>query len=164
MSRTALYTGSFDPLTNGHVDVILNASALCDHLIVAIGQHASKSAMFSPQERAEMVAGACANLVAAQNCKLSVVVFSGLAIEAARQHGAQLFVRGLRNGSDLDYEMEMAGMNRAMAPGIRTIFVPASPHVGHITATLVRQIAQMGGDVTPFVPDVVLQKLAERQA
>ena len=162
--RTALYTGSFDPLTNGHVDVIGNAAALCDHLIIAIGAHPSKSAMFSPVERGELVLAACTDVAARYHCRLSVKVFDGLAIEAARQAGASLFVRGLRNGSDLDYEMEMAGMNRAMAPDIHTIFVPASPAVGHITATLVRQIAAMGGDVSPFVPPAIAKALAARFA
>ena len=162
--RIALYTGSFDPLTNGHVDVIGNAAALCDQLIIAIGANPSKTATFTPQERAKLVLAACADLAAKYHCKLSVTIFDGLAIEAARQAGASLFVRGLRNGSDLDYEMKMAGMNRAMAPAIHTIFVPASPAVGHITATLVRQIAAMGGDVTPFVPKPVATALAAKYA
>ena len=162
MSRTALYTGSFDPLTLGHVDVILSAAALCDHLIVAIGRHASKSALFAPDERAELVHASCVDLLSQRNCQLSVITFDGLAVEAAKAQGASLFVRGLRNGSDLDYEMEMAGMNRAMAPGVQTVFVAAGPGVGHITATLVRQIAQMGGDVTPFVPSGVAQALRAR--
>lgn len=160
MRRTALYTGSFDPLTNGHLDVIVNAAALCDHLVIGIGQNASKTALFSPQERADLVHAACAGAVAAQNCELSVDIFPGLAVAAAKRLGASLFIRGLRNGSDLDYEMEMAGMNRIMAPQVHTIFLPASPQVGHITATLVRQIAQMGGDVTPFVPAAIARALA----
>ncbi len=162
MNRTALYTGSFDPLTLGHVDVILSAAALCDHLIVAIGRHASKTALLTPEERAELVRASCGDLLAQRQCQLSVISFDGLAVEAAKAAGASLFVRGLRNGSDLDYEMEMAGMNRAMAPGVQTVFVAASPGVGHITATLVRQIAQMGGDVTPFVPARVAEALRAR--
>ena len=164
MTRTALYTGSFDPLTNGHYDVIGNAFAICDHLIVAIGAHPSKAAMFLPSERAALVEAACAPLARACGAKLSVQIFDGLAIEAARKAGATLFVRGLRNGTDLDYEMEMAGMNRVMAPAIHTVFVPASVSVGHITATLVRQIASMGGDVSPFVPQAVAKALAAKLA
>ena len=162
MTRIALYTGSFDPLTNGHADVIGNAAALCDRLIVGIGAHPSKSALFSPPERAALVEAACAAVARAENCTLSVLVFDGLAINAARNAGATMLVRGLRNGSDLDYEMAMAGMNRAMAPGIRTVFVPASPGTGHITATLVRQIAILGGDVSPFVPACVVAALAAK--
>ena len=162
MNRIALYTGSFDPLTNGHVDVISHAAALCDELVVGIGQHASKAALFAPAERADLVREACTALAAARACRLSVEIFPGLAVGAARRLGATLFIRGLRNGSDLDYEMEMAGMNRVMAPDVLTIFVPASPHVGHITATLVRQIAQLGGDVSPFVPRNVARALAAK--
>ena len=164
MTRTALYTGSFDPLTNGHFDVIGNAFAICDHLIIAIGANASKTALFSPQERAALVEAACAPMAAKLKRKLSVTIFDGLAIKAAQEAGANLFVRGLRNGTDLDYEMEMAGMNRVMAPEIHTIFLPASPSVGHITATLVRQIASMGGDVSPFVPKPVANALAAKFA
>lgn len=159
MSRIALYTGSFDPLTLGHVDVILSAAALCDRLIIAIGRHASKAALFSPDERAKLVEACCGALVAQRSCQLSVMSFDGLAVEAAKAQGASLFVRGLRNGSDLDYEMQMAGMNRAMAPDVQTVFVASSPGVGHITATLVRQIAQLGGDVSPFVPREVAEAL-----
>lgn len=162
MRRIALYTGSFDPLTNGHLDVISHAAALCDHLVIGIGQHASKSALFLPRERAELVHGACAEVVAARDCTLAVEIFPDLAVAAARRLGATLFIRGLRNGSDLDYEMEMAGMNRIMAPEVHTIFIPASPHVGHITATLVRQIAQMGGNVSPFVPPNVASALTAK--
>ncbi|MBV1707139.1 MAG: pantetheine-phosphate adenylyltransferase [Hyphomicrobiales bacterium] len=162
MSRVALYTGSFDPLTLGHVDVILSAAALCDRLIVAIGRHASKTALFSPDERAALIKASCGAMLAQRQCQLEVISFDGLAVEAARAQGASLFVRGLRNGSDLDYEMQMAGMNRTMAPEVQTIFVAASPGFSHITATLVRQIAQMGGDVTPFVPPEVAAALRRR--
>ncbi len=163
MSRVALYTGSFDPLTLGHVDVILSAAALCDRLIIAIGHHASKTALFSPEERAALIEASCGALLAKRNCQLAVVSFDGLAVEAARAQGASLFVRGLRNGSDLDYEMQMAGMNRTMAPDVQTVFVAASPGFGHITATLVRQIAQMDGDVSPFVPPQVAAALRARR-
>lgn len=161
--RTAFYTGSFDPLTNGHLDVIVQGAALCDRMVVAIGVHPGKSPMFSAEERAGLIRASCAALLAEQQCQLDVVTFSGLAVEAARAAGAGIILRGLRDGSDLDYEMQMAGMNGVMAPGIRTVFLPASPSVRHITATLVRQIAGMRGDVTPFVPAPVVQALAARQ-
>ncbi|MGO9674477.1 MAG: pantetheine-phosphate adenylyltransferase [Methylocella sp.] len=165
MTRIALYPGSFDPLTNGHVDVILSAARICDELVVGIGAHPGKTPLFSLEERAALIDEACRDLLAAHACKLSVRTFSGLAVEAARAAGAEVIVRGLRNGSDLDYEMQMAGMNAAMAPEIKTVFFAASPAVGHITATLVRQIAAMGGDVSPFVPASVLRALdAKRRA
>lgn len=158
MRRIALYAGSFDPLTNGHADVIKNASAVCDQLIIAIGIHPGKAPLFDAQERSSLIEAVCeAGL--AEGCEVSVTTFSGLAVDAARENGASFLIRGLRDGSDLDYEMQMAGMNAAMAPEIKTLFFAASPNVRHITATLVRQIAQMGGDVSSFVPSGVLAAL-----
>jgi pantetheine-phosphate adenylyltransferase len=164
MNRTALYTGSFDPITNGHVDVIRAAMSLCDRLILAIGVHPGKSPLFSAEERADLIRQVCAADAAARGCEIVVVSFSGLAVEAAREAGARLIIRGLRDGSDLDYEMQMAGMNSAMAPEIQTIFLPASPGVRHITATLTRQIAMMGGDVSAFTPPAVAEALKARRA
>ena len=156
MARTALFTGSFDPVTNGHTDVIEAAALLCDRLVVAIGVHPGKTPLFSVDERRGLIEAAC--------CKLEVATFDGLAVEAARAHGARVIVRGLRDGTDFDYEMQMCGMNGTMAPDVQTIFVPASPKVRHITATLVRQIAAMGGDVSAFVPANVAQALRQRFA
>lgn len=163
MRRIALYTGSFDPLTNGHADVILSAAAVCDELVVAIGVHPGKAPLFDPQERSSLIKTVCGSGLAG-GCEVTVTTFSGLAVDAAREKGASLLVRGLRDGSDLDYEMQMAGMNRAMAPEIKTLFFAASPEVRHITATLVRQIAQLGGDVSPFVPPAVLAALKQKFA
>ena len=162
--RLALYTGSFDPLTNGHVDVIRQAAAVCDKLILGIGVHPGKAPVFTAIERADLIRASCADLLAAENCELQVVTFAGLAVNAARENGAKIVVRGLRDGSDLDYEMQMAGMNATMAPEVRTVFFGASPGVRHITATLVRQIAAMGGDIGPFVPEVVATALTRRMA
>jgi pantetheine-phosphate adenylyltransferase len=160
MKRVALYTGSFDPLTNGHLDIIDSAARLCDELVVAIGAHPGKTPLFGAEERAALVDEVCRDRLAQQSCHLSVQVFTGLAVEAARAAGATLIVRGLRDGTDLDYEMQMAGMNAAMAPDVMTVFLGASPSVRHITATLVRQIARMGGDVSAFVPAAVAKALA----
>jgi pantetheine-phosphate adenylyltransferase len=159
MQRVALYPGSFDPVTNGHVDVIRAASRLCDRLVVAIGLHPGKTPMFPVEERAEMIEKVCAAEAAERGCEITVVTFDGLAVEAARKNGATLILRGLRDGGDLDYEMQMAGMNAAMAPDVQTVFLPASPQVRHITATLVRQIAKMGGDVSAFAPPLVVEAL-----
>jgi pantetheine-phosphate adenylyltransferase len=159
MVHIALYTGSFDPLTNGHVDVIASAARICDELVIGVGAHPGKTPLFRVEERAALIEAACRDTPSTRACKLSVQVFSGLAVEAARAAGAQILVRGLRNGSDLDYEMQMAAMNAAMAPEIKTVFFAASPGVSHITATLVRQIAAMDGDVSPFVPEAVLRAL-----
>jgi pantetheine-phosphate adenylyltransferase len=162
MIRKALYTGTFDPLTNGHLDIITRAVRFCDEVVVAIGVHPGKTPLFTAEERAELVRQSCERLVDVQSCKLSVLIFSGLSVTAARKAGANLLLRGLRNGTDLEYEMEMAGVNAVLAPEIQTVFLAASPGVRHIAATLVRQIALLGGDVSSFVPDVVATALAAK--
>lgn len=163
MTRTALYTGSFDPLTNGHVDVIRQAAAVCDRMIVAIGVHPGKQPRFSVEERAKLIEDSCRSVLADARCALEVSTFDGLAVQAALDKGASLIVRGLRDGTDLDYEMQMAAMNATMAPTVQTVFFAASPPVRPITATLVRQIAAMGVDVRPFVPAVVAEALARKR-
>ncbi|MGY2049897.1 pantetheine-phosphate adenylyltransferase [Methylobacterium sp. JK268] len=162
MNRTALYAGSFDPVTNGHVDVIRQACRLVERLVIAIGVHPGKAPLFSAEERADLLRATCGPIAAAEQAVLEVVTFDDLAVSAARRVGASLFIRGLRDGTDLDYEMQLAGMNGAMAPEVQTVFLPASTGVRPITATLVRQIAAMGGDVRPFVPDLVAERLRAR--
>ncbi|MBY0258766.1 pantetheine-phosphate adenylyltransferase [Methylobacterium sp.] len=162
MIRTALYAGSFDPVTNGHLDVIRQACRLVSNLVIAIGVHPGKAPMFSPDERAELLRITCGPLAQAESTELTIVTFDDLAVTAARRVGASVFIRGLRDGTDLDYEMQLAGMNGAMAPEVQTVFLPASTGVRPITATLVRQIAAMGGDVSPFVPPAVAERLNRR--
>jgi pantetheine-phosphate adenylyltransferase len=161
MPRTALYPGTFDPVTNGHVDVLSAALALADHVVVAIGIHPSKRPMFPLAARKQMIAAAARALPDAVG-RVRVTTFDGLVVDAARKEGAGIIVRGLRDAADFDYEMQMAGMNGTMAPDIHTVFLPAAPTTRHITATLVRQIAAMGGDVTPFVPPNVAAKIARK--
>ncbi len=160
MPRIALYTGTFDPLTNGHVEVVRAAAALCDELVIAIGVHPGKTPIFSVEERSNLITQACSDVLAKLSCRLSVRTFAGLAVDAAREAGAHYLIRGLRDSADFDYEMQMAGMNAEIAPEIQTIFLPASPGVRHITATLVRQIASLGGNVSRFVPKGVAEALA----
>ena len=161
MTRKALYPGSFDPVTNGHVDIIEQALRLADTVILAIGVHPAKRPLFDFDLRVAMIRAVVADL-GLDASRVEVVAFDGLVVEAARSHGASIIIRGLRDGTDLDYEMQMAGMNGVMAPDVSTVFLPAAPAVRHITATLVRQIAAMGGDVAPFVPAAVLGPLAAR--
>lgn len=156
---TAFYTGSFDPMTNGHLDVLVQALNAVSHVVVGIGIHPGKTPLFSFEERADLIRLAIADALPQKSDDVSVVSFDGLAIDAARSNGAGILVRGLRDGTDLDYEMQMAGMNRQMAPDIQTIFLPAGAASRPITATLVRQIASMGGDVSAFVPAAVLHAL-----
>jgi pantetheine-phosphate adenylyltransferase len=162
MPRTALFPGSFDPVTNGHLDLVRQVSRLADRLVLAIGTHPGKSALFSVGERLAMLRETCAPLAQAGGCDFGCITFADLVVAAAQREGATLLIRGLRSATDFDYEMEMAGMNAAMAPAIQTIFLPASPNVRPITATLVRQIASMGGDVSSFVPSAVAARLKEK--
>ncbi len=155
----AFYPGSFDPMTNGHLDVLAQALNVASTVIVAIGIHPGKTPMFSFEERAELVTQSLAAVLPDRTGSVSVVSFDNLVIDAARSHRASLLVRGLRDGTDLDYEMQMSGMNRQMAPELQTIFLPAGTAFRPITATLVRQIAAMGGDVSAFVPAPVLLAL-----
>jgi pantetheine-phosphate adenylyltransferase len=155
MPRIALYPGSFDPVTNGHLDVVRHAVMLCDRLIVAIGLNSTKKPLFSTDERLDMVRAVFAPVAASTGCAFDCTTYDNLTVTAAQKHGATIMIRGLRDGTDLDFEMQIAGMNETMAPDVHTVFVPASPAVRPITATLVRQIAGMGGDVSPFVPPSV---------
>ncbi|HKS85792.1 MAG TPA: pantetheine-phosphate adenylyltransferase [Pseudolabrys sp.] len=162
MPRIALYAGSFDPVTNGHLDVVRHAVRLADRLVLAIGVHPGKVPLFPAEERIAMLQETCAPLAREAKCELSCITFDNLVVETARKAGAGVLIRGLRDGTDLDYEMQMAGMNEAMAPDVHTVFLPASPMVRPITATLVRQIAGMGGDVSAFVPASVVARLKKK--
>ncbi len=159
MKRKALYGGSFDPLTNGHLDVIRQGLQLADEVVVAIGVHPGKTPMFSFEERAELIKASIKALKGADETRCSVISFDNLIVETAGKHGALILLRGLRDSTDFNYEMQMAGMNFQLKPDVQTVFVPSSPGMGHITGTLVRQIAKMGGDVSPFVPKPVLKAL-----
>jgi pantetheine-phosphate adenylyltransferase len=162
MPRTALYAGSFDPVTNGHVDVVRQAARLFDRLVLAIGVHPGKAPLFSGEDRLAMLEESCGPVARQGGCELTCITFADLVVEAARRAGATVLIRGVRDGTDLDYEMQMAGMNASMAPDVQTVFMPASAAVRPITATLVRQIAGMGGDVAAFVPGPVAARLKHK--
>ena len=162
MPRIALYAGSFDPVTNGHLDVVRHAVRIADRLVIAIGVHPGKTPLFTAEERTAMLHENCAPFAHEAKCELSCVTFSNLVVDAARKANATMLIRGVRDGTDLDYEMQMAGMNGAMAPEVVSVFLPASPAVRPITATLVRQIAGMGGDVSAFVPAPVVARLKKK--
>ena len=164
MPRTAFFPGSFDPVTNGHLDLVRQAVRLADRLVVAIGTHPGKAPLFSTDERLAMVEETCGPLARSSGCDFTCVTFADLVVTAAQREGATILIRGLRSATDFDYEMEMAGMNGAMAPGVQTVFLPASPIVRPTTATLVRQIASMGGDVAQFVPPSVAARLKQKFA
>jgi pantetheine-phosphate adenylyltransferase len=153
------YPGSFDPLTNGHLDVIERACKLVDELIVGVGINLSKKPLFSHDDRIALLKQTLEPIGKRTDTEFKVVDFSGLMVSAARAAGAKLIIRGLRDTTDYNFEMQMVGMNAQMAPDLQTVFLPSSPHVRHISATLVREIAQLGGDISAFVPTNVLKAL-----
>ena len=155
--RTAVFAGSFDPVTVGHVDLVRRALAFADRVIVAVSVNASKQPLFSLEERAELVRGALAG-----EPRVEVAALDGLLVAFAERAGATLLVRGLRTGADFDYEGGMAQMNRHVAPGVDTVFLAPSPAVGFVSSTLVREVARLGGSVDELVPPNVADALARR--
>jgi pantetheine-phosphate adenylyltransferase len=151
MARVGFYSGSFDPVTLGHTDVIRRAARLLDKLVIGIGVNPGKSPMFTASDRIAMLEDEIRPISQETKTKIGVVTFAGLAVDAAAAHGASIIIRGLRDGTDFDYEMQMASMNGEMAPDIQTVYVAASPAVRHIAANLVRAVVSMGGDPSPFV-------------
>lgn len=153
--KIALYPGSFDPITLGHMDIVHRACHLADTLVLAVGVHHGKTPFFTADERFELIEQVVAPVARERQTKLEVIAFDGLVVEAAKQVNATIMIRGLRDGTDFDYEMQLAGMNETMVPQVQTVYLPSSGTVRHIAASLVRQIAKMDGDITPFVPNAV---------
>ena len=156
----ALYAGSFDPFTLGHLAVLEDAAAIFARVVVAVGAHPTKRAMLDAEARAGIIR-TCAD-AAGLSDRVEVAFFDGLVVDAARDQGAAVLVRGVRDASDLDDELRMAGMNRAMSPDLPTVLIPPRVELRHVTGTLVRQIAAMGGDVSSFVPAATLAALGAR--
>jgi pantetheine-phosphate adenylyltransferase len=154
--RRAVCPGSFDPVTNGHVDVIFRAAALYDELVVAVLVNPGKAGLFSVDERMDLLREALAD-----RPNVTVASFQGLLVDYCRTHDIPVIVKGLRAVGDFEYELQMAQMNRELA-GIETLFVPTAPQVGHLSSSLVKQISQFGGDVSRLVPKVVNDRLLER--
>lgn len=159
MTQSAFYSGSFDPVTRGHLDLIARAAAFVDRLVIGVGVHDAKKPMFSADERIAMLEESTAEIAGKHDCVIEVVTFDNLVVDAARMHNAGVILRGLRDGTDMDYEAQMAGMNQQMAPDVETVFLVSAPETRHIAANLVRQIAIMGGDVAPFVTSSVAERL-----
>ncbi len=156
MARTGFYPGSFDPVTFGHLDIIARSARIVDHLVLGVGVHHGKQAMLSVEDRLKLLEEVTDPIAEHSGLKITMVTFDGLAVDAARQAGAGLMIRGLRDASDFDYEVQMSQMNAAMAPDIDTVFLAASPATRMIASSLVKQIARMGGDVSLFVPEEAL--------
>lgn len=159
----AYLAGSFDPLTLGHVALLKQGLDLFDKIIIGIGVHHQKAALFSFEERAEIIR-TTADEFQLDSSRISVESFDGLLVDAVQKAGANAILRGLRTASDFDYEIGMCDMNHTMAGDIHTLFLTAPAEYRNISSTLVRQIAKMGGDVSPFVPKYVLKALSAKLA
>jgi len=155
----AAYTGTFDPITNGHADVIRRAAGMFDELIVAVASNASKKSIFDHEERVEL-----AKQVLADVDNAIVMPVEGLIVDFARKHNVRVLVRGVRGVGDYEYEKQMAVMNRHLAPQVDTIFLAPSPEYAHISSTLVREIAFLDGRISGLVPGLVADKLHEKTA
>lgn len=162
VERIALYPGTFDPVTNGHLDVIGRAARLVDHLVVGVAMNAGKGPLFPIEERAELVKAETDAIAARTGCRIDVRPFTGLLVHFARDLGAQMIVRGLRAVTDFDYEFQMAGMNARLDPGIETVYLMASERNHFISSRFVKEIAQLGGDISSFVPPLTLERTLAR--
>ncbi|MFH5927043.1 pantetheine-phosphate adenylyltransferase [Roseomonas xinghualingensis] len=160
--RTGVYPGTFDPVTNGHLDVIQRAARLLDRLVIGVAMNAGKGPIFPLEERVELVQAETDAIARATGAEIKVVPFSGLLVAFAREHGAGMIVRGLRAVSDFDYEVQMAGMNRRLDAGVETVFLMASETNQFISSRFVREIAQLGGDISSFVPQLTLERTLQR--
>jgi len=156
MKKIAIYPGSFDPITNGHVDLIKRASKLFDEVIVAITQNANKSSFLSIDERVSAAENSIRPLKNTQ-----VLSFNSLLVDFAKEHNAQIIIRGLRAVSDFEYEFQLSGMNKRLNSQIETLFMTPSEEFANISSSLVREILMLGGDISPFVPSEVKKILLE---
>jgi pantetheine-phosphate adenylyltransferase len=160
--RVGVYPGTFDPVTNGHLDVIGRAARLLDRLVVGVAVNTGKGPLFSIEERIELVQAEMAAIAGRNGTAIEVRRIDGLLIDFARSVGASMIVRGLRAVSDFDYEFQMAGMNYRMAPDVETVFLMASERHQFIASRLVKEVAMLGGDISSFVPRLTLQRTLER--
>ena len=157
MSR-AVCPGSFDPVTSGHLDVIQRTARLFDEVIVAVGTNVAKNALFTPQERVDMLTEACSGWA-----NVTVVLFDGLLVDFCAARGINAIVKGLRFASDFDYELQMAQMNHELS-GVDTVFIPTAPQWSYVSSTLIREIAGLGGDVSAFLPAPIAERTLRRVA
>lgn len=160
MTRVAVFPGSFDPMTNAHLDVARRASGLFDRLVIGVLNNPKKAPLFAIEERVALIERCVADL----GSHVSVDAFDGLTVDFARQHGAGFIVRGLRAVSDFEAELQMALTNRKLAPGIDTTFLMTALEFGYVSSSLTKEVARFGGDITPMVPGPVAEALMTRFA
>ena len=158
MKRLAVYPGSFDPVTNGHLDILTRALGIFDNVVVAVADNVNKAGLFTPQQRHDLLRQVV------DDTRVKVDVFSGLLVEYATQVGAQAIVRGLRAVADFEYEFQLATMNRRLHPKIDTVFLMTDESHFYVSSSLVKEIARFGGDVSAFVPDIVGTALQKQLA
>ncbi len=159
MSLKAIYPGSFDPPTNGHLDLIHRGARLFEHLVVAVLTNSAKDPLFSFEERVEMLREATAEIK-----NVSVATFKGLTVDFARQQGATAMLRGIRAISDYEYEFQVALMNRRLAPEVETVFLQPAGRYSFVSSRMIKEVLSLGGDVTDLVPPLVLKRLRARLA
>jgi pantetheine-phosphate adenylyltransferase len=155
--RSVVYPGTFDPITNGHSDLVSRASKLCDRVLLAVARDVAKQPTFEIEQRVALARAVCAGMD-----NVEVVAFSGLLVDFARRMRVHVIMRGLRAVSDFEYEFQLAGMNRRMAPDIETLFLTPAEQYAYISSSLVKEIARLGGDVSGFVAPEVHAALQER--
>jgi len=162
MKLTAVYPGTFDPLTNGHLDLIKRACRLCNHIVVGVAANPKKQPLFSLEERVELIQDAISDHDL--NHSVEVLGFSGLLVDFAREHEARILIRGMRAVSDFEFEFQLASMNRSLAPDVESVFLMPGESYSFVSSTLVKEVAKLDGDVSRFVPEKVLSALQEKIA
>ena len=159
---TAVYPGTFDPLTNGHLDLIKRACRLCSHIVVGVAANPKKQPLFSLDERVELIREVIHNNDLSQ--MVEVIGFSGLLVDFAREHDARILVRGMRAVSDFEFEFQLASMNRSLAPDVESVFLMPGESYSFVSSTLVKEVAKLNGDIRRFVPESVFNALQQRIA
>ena len=162
MPNIAIYPGTFDPITRGHTDLVVRAARLFDHVIVALTANPGKQPAFSLDERLDMARTTLADSTSIEGCHVEVCAFDGLLVKFAHEKNANVIIRGLRAVSDFEYEFQLAGMNRKLAPDIETLFLTPAEQYTYISSSLVKEIATLGGDVSPFVHEKIMAELERK--
>jgi pantetheine-phosphate adenylyltransferase len=160
---TGIYPGTFDPITKGHLDIIHRSMKFCDKLVIAIGINPAKTTMFTEEERAAQIRKSISpGMELVSSTFLSVVSFQGLLVEYAKEIKANVLIRGIRSVSDFEYEINLANINKILAPTIETVFLPTSPDLAVVSSSMVKEVAKLGGDISQFVPSNVEEAIQKK--